>query len=114
MQVCVAANIPIINKLCDSPNLYKSINMSCQLLYSIGEVLPIANEGLLAVQTLVCRQGASQPKVFRLLQKALIARSGKTIVQNVMVPDLVGGIDAKPTNRVAKKVSFSTHIKSLT
>ena len=62
VQVCLPANIPIVAKLSDNPHLYKTIITTCQMLYGVGEVLPIANKTFLAIQALVFQQGVKPPK----------------------------------------------------
>ncbi|KAM5528732.1 nitrogen assimilation transcription factor nira [Fusarium oxysporum f. sp. phaseoli] len=76
-QSCLAATTAVIFKLDDNSSLSKSVVMACQLLYSIGEFLPVANEYLLAIKEFARQQTVDLPQACRITFSGLSVRTGE-------------------------------------
>jgi hypothetical protein len=90
-QACLAAATAIIFKLGDNPSLSRSVVMACQLLYSIGEFLPVANEYLLAIKELSRQQSVELPKACRIIFSGLAVRTGRIVVRGPVLLSLALG-----------------------
>ncbi|KAH7199039.1 uncharacterized protein B0J16DRAFT_393027 [Fusarium flagelliforme] len=90
-QACLAATSAIIFELDDNSSLSKSVVMACQLLYSIGEFLPVANEYLLAIKELSRQQTVDLPKACRIIFSGLAVRTGRIIVRGPVLLSLALG-----------------------
>jgi hypothetical protein len=91
MQACLAAATAIIFKLDDNPSLSKSVVMACQLLYSMGEFLPVANEYLLAIKELARQQTVDLPKACRIIFSGLAVRTGRMVLRGPVLVNLALG-----------------------
>lgn len=115
-QACLAAATAIIFNLDDNPSLSKSVVMACQLLYSIGEFLPVANEYLLAIKELSRQQSVELPKACRIIFCGLAVRTGRIIVRGPVLLSLaLGGDDMSDGSPRAspKEVIFSGLIEGI-
>ncbi|KAI5460641.1 hypothetical protein BGZ63DRAFT_488630 [Mariannaea sp. PMI_226] len=87
-QACFSAALAVLLTLGDNLSLSKPIVMASQLLYAIGEYLPVANKCLLAIKELAQTQGIDLPMPCRIIFSGLAVRMGKIVVRNVALVDL--------------------------
>lgn len=91
MQACLVAATAIIFKVKDNSSLSKSMVIACQLLYSIGEFLPVANQYLLAIKDLACQQTIELPKACRVVFSGSTIRTKPITIKGPMLINI--GID---------------------
>ncbi|KAF7563292.1 hypothetical protein G7046_g820 [Stylonectria norvegica] len=83
MQACFSASTSVVYNLGNNSTLPKAFFRSCQLLYEMGEYLPVANECLLVIKTLVHCYAIDLPKACSIIFVKLGVRTGRTTVQGV-------------------------------
>ncbi|KAJ3542275.1 hypothetical protein NM208_g4187 [Fusarium decemcellulare] len=116
MQACLEAATAIMFKLGDNPTLSKSMVMACQLLYSMGEFLPMANEYLLVIKGLARQQGVDLPKACRIFYSGLAVRTGRIIVKGPLLVNIGPGqddMDVGPRSASSQEVVFSGLIQGI-
>jgi hypothetical protein len=112
----LAAATSIIFKLDDNSSLSKSVVMACQLLYSIGEFLPVANEYLLAIKELARQQSVELPKACRIVFSGLAVRTGRIIIKGPVLVNIRLGYDdmsAGSRSASSQEVVFSGLIEDI-
>ncbi|EXK79513.1 hypothetical protein FOQG_15872 [Fusarium oxysporum f. sp. raphani 54005] len=115
-QACLEAVKAIIFKLDDNSGLSKSVVMACQLLYSIGEFLPVANEYLLAIKELARQQTVNLPKACRIIFSGLAVRTGRIIIRGPVLVNVGLGYDdmsAGSSSASSQEVVFSGLIEGI-
>jgi len=115
-QACLEAAKAIIFKLDDNSSLSKSVVMACQLLYSIGEFLPVANEYLLAIKELARQQTVNLPKACRIIFSGLAVRTGRIIIRGPVLVNVGLGYDdmsAGSSSASSQEVVFSGLIEGI-
>jgi len=115
-QACLAATSAIIFELDDNSSLSKSVVMACQLLYSIGEFLPVANEYLLAIKELARQQTVDLPKACRIIFSGLAVRTGRIIISGHVLVNIGLGYDdisAESSRASSQEVVFSGLIEGI-
>ena len=114
MQACFLAILALLPNLGKTPSLAKSMVMACQLLYSMGEFLPPANECLWIIRKLLDRHGLEVPKPCKNIFAGVAVRYGKTYLRDVLVVSLdKDGADHRRLSSVPQEVAFSDLIQSI-
>ncbi|KAL6695522.1 hypothetical protein J3F84DRAFT_374608 [Trichoderma pleuroticola] len=116
MQACQAAVIPVVVRLGADLSMSKPVMMACQLLYSIGEFLPVANESLWSVKDLAHRHAVSLPKDCRTLYSRLAVRTGRITLRDVVIPNLGSGdgsLATEASRSSYKDVTFAVQIEDI-
>ena len=85
MQACLVAATAIVFKVKDNSSLTKSMVIACQLLYSIGQFLPVANQYLLAIKDLACQQTIELPKACRIIFSGSTIRTEPRTIKGPML-----------------------------
>ncbi|KAI8710716.1 Amidohydro-rel domain-containing protein [Fusarium sp. LHS14.1] len=115
-QACLAATTAVIFNLSDTPSLSKSVVIACQLLYGIGEFLPVANQCLLVIKALSSPQDVAFPTSYRMIYSKLAIRMGRIIIKSVSLLDIEPGEDNPVVRRSggsSHDVAFSSQIEGI-
>ncbi|KAH6873634.1 hypothetical protein B0T10DRAFT_234932 [Thelonectria olida] len=112
-QACFSAATAVLLRLGDNPSLSKTMVMACQLLYAMGEYLPVANKCLLAIKVLAQGQGIDLPKPCRIIFSGLAVRTGKIVVRNVRLVDLGQSQNGVGPSAGSHEVAFSSRIEGI-